>query len=137
MNEEIITPRNTLIVVALEDELPTKLAPDWSILYTGVGKINAAIKATEAVLQNRPSHLINYGTAGALNTSIYGLTVNRIVRHDMDIRPLGFNWDTRRSMLSVTLIWEVPVSHWGLGHVTTNPSSLLILLIWRPTPWLK
>ena len=91
MNEGIITPRNTLIVVALEDELPAQLAPGWSILYTGVGKINAAIKVTEAVLQNRPSHLINYGTAGALNTSICGLNrVNRVVQRDMDVRPLGF-----------------------------------------------
>ena len=91
MNEEIVTPKNTLIVVALEDELPAQLVPGWSILYTGVGKINAAIKVTEAVLRNRPSHLINYGTAGALNTSISGLNrVNRVVQRDMDVRPLGF-----------------------------------------------
>ena len=91
MNEEIVTPKNTLIVVALEDELPAQLVPRWSILYTGVGKINAAIKVTEAVLRNRPSHLINYGTAGALNTSISGLNrVNRVVQRDMDVRPLGF-----------------------------------------------
>ena len=46
MNEEIITPGPLcfqieyaeIIVVALEDELPAQLAPDWSILYTGVGK---------------------------------------------------------------------------------------------------
>tara|TARA_B100001093_G_scaffold471375_1_gene493593 strand:+ start:1035 stop:1604 length:570 start_codon:yes stop_codon:yes gene_type:complete len=91
MNEGIVTSRNTIIMVALEDELPAQLAPEWTILYTGVGKINASIKATEAILQNRPSHLINYGTAGALKTSVSGLNrVNRVMQRDMDVRPLGF-----------------------------------------------
>lgn len=91
MNSLLIYPQNTLIVVALEDELPTQLVAGWNVLYTGVGKINAAIAATEAVLETRPVHLINYGTAGALNPSITGLNrVNHIVQRDMDVRPLGF-----------------------------------------------
>ena len=91
MNNSLIQPENTLIVVALEDELPTHLVAGWNVLYTGVGKVNAAIAATEAVLETRPIHLINYGTAGALNRSITGLNrVNHIVQRDMDVRPLGF-----------------------------------------------
>ncbi|MFZ9022514.1 MAG: hypothetical protein ACO2ZA_05405, partial [Litorivicinaceae bacterium] len=91
MNNSLIQPENTLIVVALEDELPTQLVAGWNVLYTGVGKVNAAIAATEAVLETRPIHLINYGTAGALNPSITGLNrVNHIVQRDMDARPLGF-----------------------------------------------
>ena len=91
MNNSLIQPENTLIVVALEDELPTHLVAGWNVLYTGVGKVNAAIAATEAVLETRPIHLINYGTAGALNPSITGLNrVNHIVQRDMDVRPLGF-----------------------------------------------
>ena len=91
MNNSLIQPANTLIVVALEDELPTHLVAGWNVLYTGVGKVNAAIAATEAVLETRPIHLINYGTAGALNRSITGLNrVNHIVQRDMDARPLGF-----------------------------------------------
>jgi adenosylhomocysteine nucleosidase len=91
MNNPLIQPENTLIVVALEDELPTQLVAGWNVLYTGVGKVNAAIAATEAVLETRPIHLINYGTAGALNSSITGLNrVNHIVQRDMDVRPLGF-----------------------------------------------
>ena len=50
MNNSLIQPENTLIVVALEDELPTHLVAGWNILYTGVGKVNAAIAATEAVI---------------------------------------------------------------------------------------
>ena len=91
MNNSLIQPENTLIVVALEDELPTHLVAEWNVLYTGVGKVNAAIAATEEVLETRPIHLINYGTAGALNRSITGLNrVNHIVQRDMDVRPLGF-----------------------------------------------
>ena len=91
MNNSLIQPENTLIVVALEDELPTQLVAGWNVLYTGVGKVNAAIAATEAVLEARPIHLINYGTAGALNPSITGLNrVNHVVQRDMDVRPLGF-----------------------------------------------
>ena len=91
MNNSLIQPENTLIVVALEDELPTHLVAGWNVLYTGVGKVNAAIAATEAVLETRPIHLINYGTAGALNPSITGLNrVNHIVQRDIDVRPFGF-----------------------------------------------
>ncbi|NCV51273.1 MAG: 5'-methylthioadenosine nucleosidase, partial [Gammaproteobacteria bacterium] len=42
MSNQPITPDNTLIVVALEDELPTHMVPGWNVLYTGVGKVNAA-----------------------------------------------------------------------------------------------
>ena len=91
MSNQRITPGNTLIVVALEDELPEYMVSGWKVVYTGVGKVNAAIAATEAVLEARPAHLINYGTAGALNPEITGLNrVNRIVQRDMDVRPLGF-----------------------------------------------
>ena len=91
MSKQRITPGNTLIVVALEDELPEYMVSGWKVVYTGVGKVNAAIAATEAVLEARPAHLINYGTAGALNPEITGLNrVNRIVQRDMDVRPLGF-----------------------------------------------
>lgn len=91
MTTEPISPHNTLLVVALEDELPSHLVAGWTVLYTGVGKINAAIAATEAVMAAKPQHLINYGTAGALNPNIKGLVrVNELVQRDMDVRPLGF-----------------------------------------------
>jgi adenosylhomocysteine nucleosidase len=92
MNIEAITRYNTLIVVALEDELPSQLVAGWNVLYTGVGKVNAAIAATEAVLATRPVHVINYGTAGALRPDVSGLVrVNHLVQRDMDVRPLGFD----------------------------------------------
>ena len=54
-----------LIVCALADEfnIETEI---FSLLYTGVGKVNAAISLTEYILLNKkPSYVINYGTAGS------------------------------------------------------------------------
>ena len=86
-----INPGNALLVVAIADELPSQVVPGWRVVYTGVGKVNAAIAATEACLQYRPSHLLNYGTAGGLNPAIQGLVrVHHVVQRDMDVRPLGF-----------------------------------------------
>ena len=36
-------PKTTLLIVALEEELPRDLAAGWQIVYSGVGKVNAAI----------------------------------------------------------------------------------------------
>ncbi len=37
-----------LFIAALEQELPTTGFADWTILYTGVGKVNAAINLMAA-----------------------------------------------------------------------------------------
>ena len=42
-------PKNTLILVALEAELPREMIPSWKVAYTGVGKVNAALKGSENV----------------------------------------------------------------------------------------
>ena len=39
--------KKPIILVALENELPRNILPDEHIEYTGVGKINAAIKRIE------------------------------------------------------------------------------------------
>ena len=127
MNNSLIQPENTLIAVALEDELPTHLVAGWNVLYTGVGKVNAAIAATEAVLEMRPIHLINYGTAGALNPSITGLNrVNHIVQRDMDVRPLGL--DLGRTPFDPTGHIDLggPGVSLGTGdHFVTTPPELV------------
>jgi hypothetical protein len=47
-------PATTLLVVGLEDELPADMVPGWRIIYTGVGKINAAVALAAAVDKYRP-----------------------------------------------------------------------------------
>ena len=56
---------NTLIVVALEDELPRKLVKDWRVIYTGIGKINAVIETSIAVEVQKQDFMVNFGTPGS------------------------------------------------------------------------
>ena len=86
-----IKHKNSLIIVALERELPQKLLPNWNIVYSGVGKVNAALTVVNAYNTYKPSTIINYGTAGALNSNLKGLvSVNSFKQRDMDVTALGF-----------------------------------------------
>ena len=79
-----------LLIVALEQELPTTGLADWTILYTGVGKVNAAINLMAALTEKKPDLLINYGTAGAIKTGLARIVeVGQSVQCGMDERPLG------------------------------------------------
>ena len=84
-------PQKTLLIVALEDELPGNMAAGWTIVYTGVGKVNAAIALGDAIVTHQPKHVVNYGSAGALRPGLAGLhQVTRFLQRDMDVRALGF-----------------------------------------------
>ena len=80
------------ILVAVKEELSEKDLPeDFQIHYTGVGKINAAIKTLKIIKDYSPSLIINYGTAGSLNKELKGLVeVTRFFQRDMDATARGF-----------------------------------------------
>jgi adenosylhomocysteine nucleosidase len=84
------TGNKYIIVAALEQEIADagleKYAP---IVYTGVGKVNAAIKLYEAILKYQPDLVINYGTAGSLNGEGGLYHIDTFIQVDMDTRPLG------------------------------------------------
>ena len=83
--------QTTLLVVALESELPRDLAAGWQIVYSGVGKVNAAMTLCDALLSYRPQKVVNYGSAGAVRAGLSGLCrVTRFQQRDMDVRALGF-----------------------------------------------
>ena len=83
---------NTLIVVALEDELPRSLVKDWRVIYTGIGKVNAVIETGIAVEEEKPGFILNFGTAGSSRENITGLhEVTLFKQRDMDLSPLGFD----------------------------------------------
>ena len=85
-------PSTTLLVVALENELPRQLAVGWRIVYSGVGKVNAAMTLCDALASCRPDRVVNYGSAGALRKGLSGLfRVTRFLQRDMDVRALGFS----------------------------------------------
>ena len=84
-------PQTTLLVVALENELPRDMVVGWTVIYTGVGKVNAAIALCDAIAIHQPKHVVNYGSAGALRPDLAGLhRVTRFLQRDMDVRTLGF-----------------------------------------------
>lgn len=80
-----------LVLTAIDDELDKARAPDGvEVIYTGVGKINAASAATLALLVLRPSLVINYGTAGKISESLRGLVeVGSVIQRDMIAEPLA------------------------------------------------
>ena len=85
---------SVLVVIAVAAEaryLPAEF--DWTL--TGLGKSAAAISTTRAILDRRPSLVVNAGTAGALRDGMEGLhEIGTVVNHDMNadaIRALGFD----------------------------------------------
>jgi adenosylhomocysteine nucleosidase len=74
-----------LLVVALEEEARHLHAADLPVLVTGVGKIRAAWALAAVLAKQRPSSVINLGTAGALNDNLRGThLVSRVIQHDYD-----------------------------------------------------
>ena len=80
-----------LILVAIEEELKRQDLPNEVIEYIGVGKINATYNTLQAIHQHSPRTIINFGTAGSLDSKKSGLVeVSKFYQRDMDASPLGF-----------------------------------------------
>lgn len=81
-----------VILVALEAEFPASvLGGNVPIEYTGVGKVNAALKTAEVIHKYQPKMIINFGTAGSLRPDLKDvLEVGVFMQRDMDASPLGF-----------------------------------------------
>ncbi len=87
----MITKENSVILVAINDELPKNILPEWNIQYTGVGKVNASYQATKVIYKYKPKYIINYGSAGSLMPNISGLQqVSTFLQRDMLAEQLGF-----------------------------------------------
>lgn len=89
----------TPIVVAMA--LPAESAGRFEkhgveVVYTGVGKVNAAIMLTRRLARHRrdgrgPPLVINFGTAGGVTVPPRTLVAcRRFVDRDIDVAPLGF-----------------------------------------------
>lgn len=85
------TPSRILILTALESELNAADAPAGvDVMYCGVGKVNAAMHATQAIVSARPALVINFGTAGKVNPACDGLLeVGTVIQRDMMAMPLS------------------------------------------------
>lgn len=61
------------------------------VVYTGIGKVNAAFAAMDAIQKTGCKVIINLGTAGSSKFKTHELIeVSSFVQRDMDISPLGF-----------------------------------------------
>ena len=92
--------KRIILFVALESELPKDRLPNSvDVYYTGVGKVNAAIKSTQVLSQARNYSengvlVVNYGSAGSNTLPIGTLAECRhFVQQDMDT-PFGEKYST-------------------------------------------
>ena len=59
--------------------------------HVGVGKINATYNALKFINIHKPKLIINYGSAGAINTKLKGIVeCTKFYQRDMDVRGLDF-----------------------------------------------
>lgn len=81
--------KNPLFVFALEVEA-ADLFIDYSPLFVGVGKVNAAYHLTKCIGESKPSVIINLGSAGS-NTFKRGTVAccTQFVQRDMDATGIG------------------------------------------------
>jgi adenosylhomocysteine nucleosidase len=86
-----IETNKILFVFALESE-SGMLFNDYQVIYTGIGKVNAAFKLTQAIERYKPELIINLGTAGSDIFKKYDIVnCTQFIQRDMDVRGLGFD----------------------------------------------
>jgi adenosylhomocysteine nucleosidase len=80
-----------LIITALESELKRESLPQGvAIVYSGIGKINAAMTSIKAIHQYSPTRILNFGTAGKIKADLHGLLeIGKVIQRDMDAEPLA------------------------------------------------
>jgi adenosylhomocysteine nucleosidase len=78
------------VVVALAQELDPALMPGVPLVYSGVGKVNAAIAVADLIHQHRPRLVLNFGSVGRVRPGPQGLLeVGQVVQRDMVAEPLA------------------------------------------------
>ena len=80
-----------LIITALESELKREALPSGvEIVYSGIGKINAAMTSIKAIHQYSPKRIFNFGTVGKINPQLHGLLeIGKVIQRDMQAEPLA------------------------------------------------
>lgn len=90
-------PTRVLVVMALPEEAQNQFdASGSSLLFTGIGKVNASWSLTRRIAAlmatgSGPELVVNFGTAGS-GTFDTGSVIacRQFVQNDMDVRALGF-----------------------------------------------
>jgi len=116
-----ISLADTLFVFALEAEAGNVFT-EMNSVFTGIGKVNAAIALTKAIHRRKPKLIVNLGSAGSQGHGKGAVVCcTRFVQRDMDVTPLGFaRYQTPLSDIPVLLeyghhIPGLPVETCGSG----------------------
>lgn len=98
-----------LLVFALDSEAAGEF-DTFSPLVVGIGKVNAAYHLTRYLQSNRPSLIVNLGSAGS-HTFARGEVVccTQFIQRDMDVRGLGFR------LYETPLSGQEPILEYGLS----------------------
>lgn len=106
-----------LIVTALPQELDHAPIPyEHPVVFTGIGKLNAAVTLMDAIQKHDPTMVINFGTAGRLSPQVSGLVeVAEVIQRDMDAEPLSPRGKTPFDDTPITIASGFPGVRCGTG----------------------
>lgn len=95
-----------------------------NVVFTGIGKVNASYALATAIAKQRPSLIINLGSAGSSRFPKGEVVCcNRFVQRDMDVRGLGYaRYETPFSDLPVVLEHGLVLEGLPLGICGTGDS---------------
>jgi adenosylhomocysteine nucleosidase len=108
--------RDTLYVFALASEAAAEF-DHINKLICGIGKVGAAYSLTKAICTNRPSLIINLGSAGSHVFSTGEVVCcTRFIQRDMDVRALGFaQYETPHSGIDAVLQYGIEIDELPQG----------------------
>ena len=82
-----------VLISALRDETQDLFDDILPVVYSGVGKVNAALTAAKVIEQYNPRLIINFGTAGSHAVEPHTLVdCNKFIQRDMHVKELGFDF---------------------------------------------
>ncbi|MCU1719013.1 nucleosidase [Pseudomonas sp. 5P_3.1_Bac2] len=114
---------DTLFVFALEAEAGDAFS-HVDTLFTGIGKVNAAIALVRALQTRKPKLIVNLGSAGSPRYHKGELVCcTRFLQRDMDVTPLGFaRYQTPLTDVPVVLEQGLSLPGLPLGTCGTGDS---------------
>lgn len=107
-NINILLLQHPLFVFALPSEAAGEFDKQ-NVLICGIGKVNAAYHLSKSILEDKPSLIVNLGSAGSKKFSRGEVVCcTSFVQRDMDVRGLGFQ------LYETPLSGQPPLLQYGL-----------------------
>lgn len=118
------TQEEILVVMAMREEGGEVLENlGASVLYTGIGKVNAAYQLTKQISEKRPKLVLNFGTAGSkLFMRGEVVAAHRFLQRDMDASGLGFK-KFATPFENTPIFLEFPKVFQDLPHATVGTAD--------------